>query len=253
VEQPILDKTLELIGRAGAPALDGGQKKNLGEFLGEVVRWGSKVHLVGKGDLPGTVSALVLDSLLLLETARRAGILGGGALSGDGARAAQDARGDVGARGAQGACGNSGALRARVADIGSGAGFPGIVWKIGAPELDITLFERREKQQIFLGRVAGILGIDGLHVDGRDAAAAAEEEPFDVVISKAAGRLPALLPLSARLLRGEGCYCTTKGKGWKDEIEAAASKSMRLEIAEELPLERGFMLIFRKTALPEQR
>ena len=134
-----------------------------------------------------------------------------------------------------------------MADIGSGAGFPGLVWKIVRPRLDLTLFERRLKPQLFLERIVAQLGLKGITVVGEDAASCREAGAFDLVVSKAAGRLASILPLADRLLAPGGAYITVKGRSWESELPRSAQAPLRLESAVELPEKRGAALVFRKS------
>ena len=131
----------------------------------------------------------------------------------------------------------AGSPRDRVADIGSGAGFPGLVWKIVRPRLDLTLFDRRLKPQLFLDRVVAQLGLKGIAVIGEDAANCKEAGTFDLVVSKAAGRLASILPLADRLLAPGGAYLTVKGRSWESEMPQSVQSSLRLESVVELPEE----------------
>jgi 16S rRNA (guanine527-N7)-methyltransferase len=186
--------------------------ETLARYLHEVGYWSGKVHLVGKGSLGSSLGLLVLDSLALLGAVEARGI-----------------------------------AAARAADIGSGAGFPGLVWKIVRPRMAVTLYERRLKPQLFLERTVIKLGLAGIAVVGEDAANAAEAGTFDLVASKAAGRLDEMLPLAERLLAPGGAYATLKGRAWEGELPERIQSAMRLEAAVELPERRGAALIFRKS------
>ena len=56
----------------------------------------------------------------------------------------------------------------RVVDIGSGGGFPGIVWKLWQPELDVTLIERKSRSAVFLERVITRLDLEAIVVVDSD-------------------------------------------------------------------------------------
>jgi 16S rRNA (guanine527-N7)-methyltransferase len=197
--------------RAGFDPAPPGASGRLALFLQEVEYWSGKIHLVGKGSLGSSLELLLVDSLALLRAAERSGI-----------------------------------SAEKVADIGSGAGFPGLAWKIVRPEIDMTLFERRLKPQSFLARTIARLGLEGVVVIGEDAARAGTAGAFDLVASKAAGRLTGILPLAERLLSPGGAYITIKGRAWEREVPRRARSAMRLETAVELPEGRGTALIFRK-------
>jgi len=202
----------DALGRMGFGGAPPEAARQLTRYLQEVDFWNGKMHLVGKGRLGSTLELLVFDSLALLNVADASGIAAG-----------------------------------RVADIGSGAGFPGLIWKIVRPQLDLTLFDRRLKPQLFLNRVVAQLGLKGIAVIAEDAANSKEAGAFDLVVTKAAGRLAGILPLADRLLGAGGAYITIKGRSWESEMPQGLQSAMRLESALELPEKRGTALIFRKT------
>ena len=204
----------------GIGPLDDRRTELMRIFVREVVLWSGRIHLVGKRSIRKTISDLVVDSWLLHRFAAERGTL-------------KSAAGDGGAGGAS-----------RVADVGSGAGFPGIVWKIAQPELDISLFERREKAVRFLERVVTLMKLDGFRVRGGEAQKAHAEERFDVVVSKAAGQFPLLAPVVTRLLHEGGAYVTVKGGGWEREEEAAGATRLKLAAHKRLVTGRGTMLLF---------
>jgi 16S rRNA (guanine(527)-N(7))-methyltransferase RsmG len=207
----IAEAALQRTGFGGTGLDAAGQ---LALYLQEVDFWSGKIHLVGKGRLGSNLELLVLDSLALLRAADESGL-----------------------------------VPRRVADIGSGAGFPGLVWKIVRPSLDLTLFERRLKPQLFLDRIVAQLGLRGITVIGEDAAGGEETGTFDLVVSKAAGRLEAILPLAERLLGPGGAYVTVKGRSWERELPRRLQSLMHLESVIELPEKRGTALVFRKGPL----
>lgn len=210
------ERTEERVGsalrKAGYGALAPGARKKLESYIGMVSAWSERIHLVGRSRLGGTLGLLLLDSLLLLRAAEESAL-----------------------------------PLHRVADIGSGAGFPGVVWKILRRDLEITLFERRRKPALFLERIVALLGLDGARVIAGDASSCREAGAFDLVVSKAAGRLGTILPLAELLLRTDGAYITIKGGSWKSEIPAPSQGAMRFDAATNLPEKRGTAILFRKT------
>jgi 16S rRNA (guanine527-N7)-methyltransferase len=92
---------------------------------------------------------------------------------------------------------------ARVADVGSGAGFPGIPIKLWAPTIALTLIESNQKKATFLREVARALTLTDINIQN----ARAETLPpstFDVVTLRAVERLPKVLPVAASLLAPSG-------------------------------------------------
>ena len=95
------------------------------------------------------------------------------------------------------------AAEARLADLGSGAGFPGIPIKLWAPNISLTLIESNQKKSTFLREVARALTLTDIDIQN----ARAETLPpstFDVVTVRAVERLPKVLPAAANLLAPSG-------------------------------------------------
>jgi 16S rRNA (guanine527-N7)-methyltransferase len=95
------------------------------------------------------------------------------------------------------------AAKARVADVGSGAGFPGIPIKLWAPNIALTLIESSQKKATFLRELSRALTLTDINIQN----ARAETLPpstFDVVTLRAVERLPKVLPVAANLLAPSG-------------------------------------------------
>ena len=92
----------------------------------------------------------------------------------------------------------------RIADVGSGAGLPGIPLAITCPEAEFTLIESRGKKVRFLRHVQGALGLVNVSVEQSRAEDLTPPSPFDTVLARAVAALPELLTLSRHLLAGDG-------------------------------------------------
>ena len=101
-----------------------------------------------------------------------------------------------------------GAERARVLDIGAGAGFPGLPLKIARPQWEVTLLEATGKKVNFQRHVIETLGlrsIDALHGRAKEIAHRPEYRgSFDLVTARAVAALPALLEYAAPFCRVGG-------------------------------------------------
>ncbi len=110
-----------------------------------------------------------------------------------------------------------------VADLGSGAGFPGLVWAIAYPEANFTLIEATKKKCTFLEEVTKALNLTNVKVVN----ARVEELPtdfkekFDIVTARAVAELRILLELGAPLLKVGGTFIAMKGAHGNDELENA--------------------------------
>lgn len=99
--------------------------------------------------------------------------------------------------------------RARLLDLGAGAGIPGLPLKIVKPEITLTLVEARRRRASFLTAVVRELALDGVSVLAGRAEDLLEADPglqaeFDVVVTRAVGPLPSILPLAMAFLRSGG-------------------------------------------------
>lgn len=108
-------------------------------------------------------------------------------------------------------------------DIGSGAGFPGLVLAIAFPNLNITLLEPTLKRCNFLNAVINELGLKNVNVinDRAENFISAKREAYDLVTSRAVSRLNMLLELSIPFLRVNGYMIALKGKNAELELNEA--------------------------------
>ena len=111
----------------------------------------------------------------------------------------------------------------RLADVGTGPGFPGVILKIARPDIDVTLIEATDKKLQFAVRTAEKFGycVTGVHSRGEDAGRGEYREQFDVVTSRAVAQLPALLEYTLPLVKVGGKLIAMKGAGAEEEIEFA--------------------------------
>jgi 16S rRNA (guanine527-N7)-methyltransferase len=91
----------------------------------------------------------------------------------------------------------------RIADVGSGAGFPGIPLAISAPRKSFTLIESRAKRANFLRHVVATLALRNVVVAKTRAEDLREQPPFDTVLARAVARPEKLLEI-VRPLMAEG-------------------------------------------------
>jgi 16S rRNA (guanine527-N7)-methyltransferase len=117
---------------------------------------------------------------------------------------------------------------ATVADVGSGAGLPGLVLAAARPDLRITLIEPMERRVVWLQDEIGRLGLEQVVV--RRARAEEVADRFQVVTARAVGALQKLLPVVTRLVAPGGTIALMKGAGVDDEIRAADRVIRRLRL-----------------------
>ena len=118
---------------------------------------------------------------------------------------------------------------ARLLDVGSGGGLPGIVIAIVRPEIEIHLIEATTKKAEFLAAVAGEQGLRVVVHNGRaeDLARTDLAGSFDLVTARAVARLDRLIPLCAPFLERTGRLYAIKGERWGDEVTDAKSEMRR--------------------------
>lgn len=110
---------------------------------------------------------------------------------------------------------------ALVADVGSGAGLPGLCLALARPDCRFTLIEPLERRVTWLEMVVADLGLTNVEVVRARSEQVADEIQVDVVTARAVSALKTLLPLTMPLLRSSGELLAIKGRSAADEITAA--------------------------------
>jgi 16S rRNA (guanine527-N7)-methyltransferase len=111
---------------------------------------------------------------------------------------------------------------AAVADLGSGAGLPGLVLAIGRPDLTVTLVEPLQRRTMFLEEVIDELGLQDVRVVRGRAEDLHGRERFDVVTARALAPLGRLVGWGMPLVAADGALLAMKGSSAAEEIAAAA-------------------------------
>ena len=106
----------------------------------------------------------------------------------------------------------------RVADLGSGAGFPGIPIKLWAPHIDLTLIESNQKKAAFLREVARTLTLTNVNI--QNARAEDVTQTFDLVTLRAVERFSYILPVAISLLVPKGRLALLIGSSQLDEARS---------------------------------
>ena len=184
--------------------------KDLEALGSEILRWNKTHNLTAYNNWPVIAMGLMADSLILAEFCK------------------------------QGSC----------LDIGSGAGFPGLMLALARPDIKVTLIDARRKRVSFqqhaarmlnLGNVSCVWGRAG---EGRDALIG---EKYDTVTCKALSSLPLALQLCQKYAKSDAKIVLPRGSGDLREIAALVNAmSVHHELHEyELPLLPGkrFVLV----------
>lgn len=128
----------------------------------------------------------------------------------------------------------------RVADVGSGAGFPGIPMAIARPDVDFDLIEPMERRSVWLQSVVSNLGLKNVRVI-RARSEEVGDATYDVATARAVAATDKLLKLLVPLVRAssDGRVIAIKGQRVGQEIEDAASVIRKLKLAEVTTVELG--------------
>lgn len=109
-----------------------------------------------------------------------------------------------------------------LADVGTGAGFPGVVLKIARPDIKLTLIDSLNKRLVFLGEVCAQLGIEVELIHSRAEDGARDEklrESFDFAVSRAVARMNVLSEYCLPYLKVGGAFCAMKGAQANEEFK----------------------------------
>lgn len=119
----------------------------------------------------------------------------------------------------------------KLVDVGTGAGFPGVVAKIFKPELQLTLMEPTGKRVEFLKYVCAQLGLSGVEFAkerAEEAARKAWREQFDVATARGVAALPMLSEYCLPLVKVGGVFLAMKGPGAAEELAESGAALKKL-------------------------
>lgn len=123
---------------------------------------------------------------------------------------------------------------ARIADVGSGAGLPGLPLAITQRERSFVLIESRHKRAAFIRHVQGVLGLENVEVAQERVEDLRGAAPFDTVLARAVAPLPELIRITEHLLGDRSLLLVPTGAG--DYGQAVASpggfRIRRLDVGE---------------------
>ena len=113
-------------------------------------------------------------------------------------------------------------LGASVIDVGTGAGFPGMVLKIVRPDLKVTLIDSLNKRVVFLNDVIeklGLTDINAVHMRAEEGAVnPSMREKFDIACARAVASMPVLLEYCVPYVKQGGKFISMKGPNVGEEI-----------------------------------
>lgn len=149
----------------------------------------------------------------------------------------------------------------RLVDVGSGAGFPGLVLKIVRPALQVTLIDATGKKVRFMDEVIAATGLEGIQaVHGRAEELARKSiyrERFNLATARAVASLPVLLELTTPFLDVGGTALFPKGLDLTTELQhgekAARLLGSRIVSAEVLPTHETRLVVLEKVTLAARK
>lgn len=148
-----------------------------------------------------------------------------------------------------------------ICDLGTGAGFPGMVWAIAYPKSVVTLVDATGKKCMFLREVASKLNLTNVFVVNSRGEDLNSREHFDIVTARAVAPLNILLEVCVPLVKEKGLMIAMKGAKANEELAASKKAIERLSLRvlkiEEsiLPNEESkrYNIIFKKEKKTEKK
>ncbi|GMR03281.1 MAG: hypothetical protein BMS9Abin21_111 [Thermodesulfovibrionia bacterium] len=123
----------------------------------------------------------------------------------------------------------------KLADAGTGAGFPAIPIKIIRPAIDITLIESSRKKTAFLRHIIRVLKLEGVSILNKRVEALGKdyEKTYDVIISRATFKVKDFIKIASPYIKENGRLVLSKGPKITEEIkdlkqESLTKKTVRL-------------------------
>ena len=166
--------------------LDTQQAEMFSEYVEQILTWNQRINLISRREVKHIALHHLLDSLSLLSHTEIP-------------------------------------LGAKVIDVGTGAGFPGLPIKICRPDLKLTLVESVRKKVLFLKHVSESLKLPDvtiLHERAEDLSRRPIcQNTYDVVVSRAVSRLRSLVVLCLPFLRPGGKFIAYKGGTIEEELQ----------------------------------
>ena len=111
-----------------------------------------------------------------------------------------------------------------VVDVGTGAGFPGMVLRILEPDFDLTLLDSLGKRIDWLAETCAAMGlerVDCVHARAEEFAVQRRQQ-YDIATSRAVAALPLLCELALPLVKPGGCFLAMKSVDSDQELQSAA-------------------------------
>lgn len=148
-----------------------------------------------------------------------------------------------------------------ICDLGTGAGFPGMVWAIAYPKCVVTLVDATGKKCMFLNEVIKELNLTNAFVVNSRGEDLDMREHFDIVTARAVAPLNILLEVCVPLIKEKGLMIAMKGAKGKEELADAKKAIQKLYLKvinineQALPNDEGvrYNIILKKEKKTEKR
>ena len=130
-----------------------------------------------------------------------------------------------------------------VIDVGTGAGFPGLVLKIAQPDIRLTLLDSLQKRLTFLDTVCRALDIEDvelIHSRAEDGSRTELRDSFDIAVSRAVASMNTLCEYDMPYVRVGGRFIAMKGKDADSEL--AEAQNAITELGGKLIAKHDFIL-----------
>ena len=127
---------------------------------------------------------------------------------------------------------NNSLKRKKVIDVGTGAGYPGMVLKILESEADMSLLDSTNKKIEFIKSfaLAKCIKVNGV-CDRAESYSKKHVEEFDIALARAVAPLPILLEIIAPLLKVSGEFIALKGANYEEEIDNSKKALQKLGLS----------------------
>lgn len=117
-----------------------------------------------------------------------------------------------------------------ICDLGTGAGFPGMVWAIAYPKSVVTLVDATGKKCQFLNEVMSQLNLTNVIIINSRGEDMKSREHFDIVTARAVAPLNVLLEVTVPLVKEKGLMIAMKGAKAQEELQTAKKAIQKLSL-----------------------
>ena len=195
------------------------QLQSISTYIDILIRWNARINLTAIRDPDQIVTRHFGESLFAARHLIPGSLCGGMA---------------------EGSSASSQVRQTSLADVGSGAGFPGLPIKLWVPHISLTLIESNQRKATFLREVARALALADINITTSRAEALASGT-FDVVTLRAVESFSAILPIAAKLVAPAGRLALLIGTSQFEPARLALSQ-FAWSSPKQIPMSRNRIL-----------